>query len=271
MDFVVTGAQGFLGSKIVTILKKQGNNVTGLTRKDCDLMSRCETSDFFSSIDAHLIIHCAAFVPTSLEEYHDTSLSENNALLLSNILQATSCPVIYISSMTIYGPSQNIIRTESEEPNPQSEYAKSKFLGEQLLHKDGRDCAAIRIPGLFGESRKNGLIFNNIIQLMNSTKLSLPDSPLLWAAMDVQDAAISIVAITKKYHFNGFEAINVGYRDCYSVNLLVDIYSELFDYPIEYDIVHPEFKFDLSKLEKIDAVPKVNLSFAIKKYKGQIC
>lgn len=271
MRVVVTGAQGFLGSEIVKLLKQQDDNVIGLTRRHCDLLSNCETSDFFSGINANLIIHCAAFVPSSMEEYHDISLSENNTLLLSNILRVTSCPVIYISSMTVYGPSKEVIRRESEQANPQTEYANSKFLGEQLLRGNGRDSVAIRIPGLFGQNRKSGLIHNNITQLNQSIIPSLPDTPLLWAAMDVQDAAKSIVTIANNYRFNGFEPINVGYRDCYSLNLLVDIYCGLFDFRIKYELEHPKFKFNLSKLEQIGAVPKIELSSAIKKYKGQIC
>lgn len=269
--YVVTGAKGFLGSKIIQLLKNKGCNAIGLSREECDLASRQEVSDFFSTINVKLIIHCAAFVPSLLEEYQDVFLSKKNTLLLENILYATTCPIIYISSMTVYGPSKEASRKESELLNPQSEYAKSKSAGEELLQADGRDSLAIRLPGLFGESRNSGLIYNNVTQLAHSIKPSFPSEPLLWAAMDVHDAAISIVIIIEKFNFSGFEAINIGYRDCYSLNLLVDIYSKLFNYPIEYEIEHPKFKFDLSKVDKVGAVPAVDLFSAIKRYKDRVC
>jgi nucleoside-diphosphate-sugar epimerase len=234
-------------------------------------LSAKETSVFFSSITPHLIIHCAAFVPSSLHEYHDSSLSKNNTLLLRNVMDASTCPIMYISSMTVYGSSLKVIRRECEPSNPESEYGRSKLLGETTLQEHQRDSLAIRIPGLFGGSRKNGLIYNNISQLNQGITPSLPTEPLLWAAMNVEDAANSIVKIAKKHSFSGFEVINIGYQDCYSLNALVNIYRELFNYPIQYTIEHPVFQFDLTKLKKIGAMPNIGLFSAIKKYKGQIC
>lgn len=271
MSIVITGAKGFLGSELVSLLKKQNSAVLALTRQDCDLSSLAQTKSYFTAVQASLIIHCAAFVPTTLDEYEDKALSKNNSLILKNVLEVTSCPIIYISSMTIYGPTSNIVKEETEQPNPQSAYAFSKYQSEKYLKASRRDSLAIRIPGLFGENRISGLIYNNTRQLLQSKELTLPEQPILWAAMDVKDAAYCIVKIVNNYLFNGFDVINVGYDETYSLNKLVDIYNDIEGIKINYPIKHPEFKFNLNKLSKLNALPKSTLLSAIIKLRSQLC
>lgn len=271
MSIIITGAQGFLGAELVSAFQSKNCAVLALTRKNCDLSSLKQTKKYFSSIQSSLIIHCAAFVPKSLTEYEDKVLSKNNSLILKNILAVTSCPIIYISSMTIYGPSSNIVRDEEEQPNPQSAYAVSKYQGEECLKKSKQDSLILRIPGLFGEKRRNGLIYNTIQQLLKSTALTLPEQPILWAAMDVKDAADCIIKIVKNHVFNGFDVINVGYDEIYSLNKLISIYENIENIEINYPIQHPEFKFSLKKLNKLNAVPKSTISSAIIKLRSQLC
>ena len=269
MAIVITGAQGFLGAELVSLLKENNSKVLALTRQDCDLSSLLQTKNYFDAVPAKLIIHCAAFVPESLAEYNDRALSKNNSVMLKNILEVTSCPIIYISSMTVYGPSSEVIREESQQPNPQSAYASSKYQGEELLKAYKRDSLALRIPGLFGKKRCSGLIHNNIQHLLQSTAPVLPEKPTLWAAMDVKDAAYSIIKIVNNYTFSGFDAINIGYDETYSINKLIDIYNDIEDIEIDYSITHPEFKFNLNKLKKLNAMSNSTLSMAIIKLINQ--
>ncbi|WP_448546859.1 NAD-dependent epimerase/dehydratase family protein [Thalassotalea fusca] len=271
MRVLVTGAQGFLGSHIVSRLAKQGIEVIGLTRQDCDLSDLNQVKQTVSNLNAELIIHCAAFVPKSLLEYESETLTEKNILLIDNLLDSTDCPIVYISSMTVYGSNGVTLKKESESPYPESAYAQSKYQGELCLKRSERNALSIRIPGLFGDGRASGLIYNNLKKASQGAELSLPDKPLLWAAMDVEDAAQSIVKIIKQYRFNGFDIINLGYSDAYSINKLVDIVNQLFNGKFSYDVVHPEFQFELTKLKELKANPEVVLFDAIQKYKGKIC
>jgi nucleoside-diphosphate-sugar epimerase len=106
---------------------------------------------------------------------------------------------------------------------------------------------------------------------LQSTAPVLPEKPTLWAAMDVKDAAYSIIKIVNNYTFNGFEVINVGYDETYSINKLIDIYNDIEDIEIEinYSITHPEFKFNLHKLKKLNAMSNSTLSAAIIKLINQ--
>jgi dTDP-4-dehydrorhamnose reductase len=70
MKILVTGADGYLGSKIVFKLNTEWNHVIPTTRKDCDLLDLEQVRELMK-IQPDRIIHCAAFVPKNLEEYDD--------------------------------------------------------------------------------------------------------------------------------------------------------------------------------------------------------
>ncbi|WP_160116173.1 NAD-dependent epimerase/dehydratase family protein [Legionella busanensis] len=269
---LITGAHGYLGHHLVTKFKQNNVQVIEVLRTPdgnklgCDLTDKSSVLRTFSKLKPDIIIHCAAFVPKSLSEYNNTRLSLLNSEMLKNILNASNCPIIYISSMTVYGPSTNILRKESDAGKPQSEYGKSKYLGECILKESKRDSIAIRIPGLFGGNRTDGLIANLLKSLMQGKPPNLPQSPLLWAGIDIEDAADGIFQLSK-INFCGYNAINLGYNDIYSINKLLSILSEFFSIKLDYNIQHPSFAFDLSYLYSLSIYPHSNLRTSLLKLK----
>jgi nucleoside-diphosphate-sugar epimerase len=182
---------------------------------------------------------------------------------------SSKVPLVYISSMTVYGNSKNIVRCESDAGSPESPYGVSKYEGELLLKEDGRDSLSIRIPGLFGEGRDSGLVNNILMNLSSEEDLELPKSPILWAAMDVKDAAKVIIRLVKNSAFKGYTPINVGYSEIYSINRLLAIYERIFHISIAYEINHPDFRFDLTLLKKFKVISNGNLKVALMNLKSR--
>lgn len=270
MKIAVTGANGFLGKELVNILPNHGHEIIAVTKEHCDLLSLVQSKSYFSALNIDAVIHCAAFVPTDMDEYNNTTLAKKNDVITKNVLRATTCPIVYISSMTVYNTS-NVAINEDDHKSPSSAYARSKLRGERYIKASKRDALVTRLPGLFGINRKSGLIYNNLKQLSQSLKLQLPDTPIIWAAMDVKDAAESIALLVTNYSFNGFSSINISYPQTYSVNQLVDIYNTLFNTQLNYKVQHPEFSYSLTLLTNAKAVPQNTLFTAIQKLKGQLC
>jgi len=256
MSVLLTGANGFLGKNISSEFIRNGIRLIQTSRMGdsrsiaCDLNSKKAVENLINLVEPSMIIHCAAFVPKKIKDYENLEFSSLNVEMLKNILELSKVPLIYISSMTVYGDSKKVVRCELDAGNPKSSYGLSKYECESLLKEDGRDSLAIRIPGLFGEGRGDGLI-NNII--MNHGKISgesLPHYPILWAAMDVRDASRVIVELAKNYIFDGFMAINVGYDEIYSINRLIKIFENIYSVSIEYKVKNPDFRFDLTLLKE---------------------
>jgi len=277
MRILITGANGYLGRALVQKFKKSDINVVEVVRQKltedqyaCDLLDVNDVSRLGYTVFPDLIIHCAAFVPKTKSEYDDHELSLNNVMMLDNVISSTNCPIFYISSMTVYGGSSKVSNSEDDNCNPKSEYGVSKYKGEVLLKKSGRNAIAVRIPGLFGGARTTGLVYNTINSLIRGEKPSLPSELLTWAAMDVYDAVESIVNLSK-INFSGFNPINIAYEDVYSINNFVRICADLFKVTIEYDIAHPDFTFDLSYARNLGVLPDRDLKGAVTAYKASLC
>ncbi len=275
MRVLLTGANGFLGRHLSSEFIRSGVELIKTTRKGdnnsvaCDLNSKENVEYLINLAKPDLIVHSAAFVPKTLEDYKNLESSSLNRKMLENILMSSKVPLVYISSMTVYGNSKNIVRCESDAGSPESPYGASKYEGELLLKEDGRDSLSIRIPGLFGEGRGSGLVNNILMNLSSEEDLELPKSPILWAAMDVKDAAKVIIQLVKNSAFEGYTPINVGYSEIYSINRLLAIYESIFHLSIEYEINHPDFRFDLTLLKKFKAISNGNLKAALMNLKSR--
>jgi nucleoside-diphosphate-sugar epimerase len=273
---LLTGSNGFLGGRLKSELYKYKIDLiltTGSKKPDsmkCNLLLKDEVVDLINNSNPDLVIHCAAFVPKTLEEYESNELSFKNKIMLENILNTTSVPIVYISSMTVYGSSDSLIRREIYAGNPESMYGKSKYECELLLKKDGRESIAARIPGLFGSFRHNGLVYNTMKSFCNNEYPDLLQKEILWAAMDVKDAAKVIAELSINNKFNSYTPINIGYAETYSINRFLRICEELFNKKIKYNIVHPDFKFELSIIKELGILPTTyTLKNALIKLKDQ--
>ena len=275
MHLLLTGAQGFLGSHLHRVLSADGFEVTVTGRRTseniylCNLLNESEVEVMIRDIKPDCIIHAAAFVPSSLWEYNDERASKSSLAMFKNLLDASECPVILISSMTVYGYEHSYPVSEDMSVEPVTFYAKGKREAERLLLSDGRPSLTVRIPGLFGLPRKCGLVYNLIKSFQaQEVTLDLPTEPIIWAAMHVDDAAESISKLVTT-PLTGSEIINIGYRDGQSISLLVEMLSSIYNKKINYTVSHPPFEFDLSKMAGRGIMPRLNLRDAIVKFGAQ--
>ncbi len=276
MRILVTGAQGYLGSCIVEILcKYQGVQVvaTGRTFAErvlqCDLENRSDVESLLRRTIPDCILHCAAYVPKQDEEYQKKNASLANVEMLRHLLEFSTCPFFFISSMTVYGePSERPVK-ENDSKCPSSAYAESKLACEELLEQSGRSGFALRLPGLFGLPRRSGVVYNVLSALKKRKVVRLPDHPVVWASMDVCDASLSVAQLTLGREPRSFQALNIGYRGRQSINLLLQYASEISgNEPLQYTVRHPFFEFDLKNAEQYGVVPSISFYDALKRLYG---
>ena len=243
---LITGSQGFLGRAISQKLKSLNVNLilTGRRPQDgiylCDLNSISEFSALVNYCKPDLIINCAAFVPQSPSDYNNQSCSRNTVKMVKNILTSSSCPVLHISSMTVYGKgscTDNVYK-ESDAGGPTSEYGSSKWESELLLKSDPRPTLSIRIPGLYGISKKSGLVYNTLLACKNSRVPTLPKEPVLWSAMHVDDAAEGIKYLLDN-NLSG-KLINICWGADHKIKEIIDICKKIIGF-------HGEIVWDSSK------------------------
>ena len=275
IHYLVTGAQGLLGTQVVQTLRAAGGVVTATGRRPmanmacCDLTVVPDVTRMVKQIGPDVIVHCAANVPKRFEEYDDDSNAQASLQMLVAILAASTCPIVFISSMTVYGIQLDRPVSEQDAGNPASAYGRAKWVGEQRLLADGRPALIVRIPGLFSPWRRDGLVYNVIRAAKLGRPPRLPMDSILWAAMHVDDAAESIAKLVAS-PIDKLETINIGYRGAYSIKTLVSLACDMYDRKVDYPVEQPYFEFDLSRANSRGAVPDCSLRDALAKFGCQI-
>lgn len=253
-QILVTGANGYLGGRILAMLRDKGVNALGVGRSErcdivCDLFDRDATEALIAQHPNSWIIHCAAAVPKSRFGYFDEETAAESLKMVRNLANAGSRHVIFASSMTVYPEGTFLAREEDTVPIGKG-YAASKLEAERVL-LDCSDITAtiLRLPGLFGLPRRRGVLFNSALALARG------DTPILdaylpqWAAMHVEDAAeicIRAASVPPRCSM----VMNAGYPERMAITDAITQLAALFGR--ELSVPPPKwFAFDLSRLHAV--------------------
>jgi len=187
--YLVTGGAGFIGSNIVDELLRRGQRVrvldnfaTGREENVADFVTRVEMirADVRDedAVDAAVkgvdyVLHQAALasVPRSIAD--PAANNQVNAQGTLNVLMAARKHgvkrVVYASSSSIYGDSQELPKVEGMIPNPKSPYAVAKLAAEYYcrvygeLH--GLPTVSLRYFNVFGPRQDPGSQYSAVIPL----------------------------------------------------------------------------------------------------------
>lgn len=262
---VVTGAGGYLGAHVLAALRRAGHGSVGLARREapglavCDLLDAPRLARLMKKLQPARILHCAWETPRTLSQYDDCAAAERGLAMLDNLLAATQAPILLVSSMTVYGQDNATpTRREGDAGQPESAYGRAKWAAEQRLAASGRAGFAARLPGLFGGGRQCGLVWCLLRALLSGNPPELPRRPLLWAAMDVRDAAHSLAHLCDA-PCEQLTPVNIGYQDVYSISRLVTLLGDLTGHATTCDVPHPDFAFDLARVRALGAAPEQTL------------
>ena len=164
MNFLITGAAGFLGSNLGNYLVREGHQVRGLDDLSTGdpqalspevLFTRGDVNDrpklWTLLQDVDCVYHLAArvAVPESVlypREYNAVNVG-GTVSLMEAMRDVGVRRVVFISSGTVYGEQAKQPLNENAQPNPHSPYAVSKLAAEYYVRTIG-DLWAIETVSL---------------------------------------------------------------------------------------------------------------------------
>ena len=190
MNYLVTGAAGFIGSAIARRLIEEGNTCTTIdnlfTGNIDNIPQGCvfiqgDVSDskvidrlYNQNFDA--IIHIAGQSSGEIsfdDPVYDLHTNSQSTLLLLKYAKETGCKkFIYASSMSVYGDHNPPLCSENTETVPKSFYAVGKLASENYMRiysEFGIACTALRFFNVYGEGQN----LDNLRQGMASIFLAM--------------------------------------------------------------------------------------------------
>jgi len=198
MYYVVTGAAGFIGSKLVEALNRRGIAdiiaVDNLAQADkfenlagCEIADYLDQSEFLSQMenlgsDVEAVFHQGACSDTM--EPDGRYMMENNYGYSKRLLdwcQEEEVPLIYASSAAVYGAGPEF-REERGCERPLNIYGYSKFQFDQyarrILPKTNSQIAGLRYFNVYGpneahKGRMASVAFHAFNQLLAEGKVKL--------------------------------------------------------------------------------------------------
>lgn len=184
MNLIITGGMGHIGSKLINNLtqKKKINKVIIIDNFSSDryisfinLKNRKkiifydeDLKDFNINkikIKIDCIIHLASSTNAEKSFLNKKTVYNNNFKCTKKVLKLAkkNAKIIFASSTSVYGSQFEVINSSNNLKNffPQSPYAESKILCENLIRKSSKNYCIMRFGTIFGMS--DGMRFHTAI------------------------------------------------------------------------------------------------------------
>ena len=158
---LVTGGAGFIGNQLCRYLHDCGPQVISLDVNQVGGQPwECVTGDIRDDLQLDgidVIVHLAAqiSVPRSIENPDETlSINVDGTSSILSVAEASGVKrILFASSAAVYGDSQQIPIPEDAPLIPQSPYAVSKIVGEELLKRSSIETCSFRFFNVYGPNQ----------------------------------------------------------------------------------------------------------------------
>jgi len=140
--YLITGAGGQLGEALCEVFPE----ADARTRQFFDVTTSTAPLD----PKPRLVLHAAAWTDVDGAEEHEHVAETVNVRGTKNVVNL-GAPVVYYSSDYVFDGMKSTPYVESDMPNPQSVYGRTKLAGESEVH----DGWVVRSSWLFGWTGKN--------------------------------------------------------------------------------------------------------------------
>ena len=313
MKYLITGNLGYIGPVLCKFIKNIDPN-SFIVGYDIGYFLNCEVASeleqeppnldiqIFGDVrdhfklekyikDSDFVIHLAAISndPMGAEfEKVTKTINQDSSLFIAKKAIEHGCKAfVFASSCSVYGAGSDKPRTENDEVNPLTAYAKSKIntelnLGE-IVNNNNTMISCLRFATAcgFSPNLRLDLVLNDFVATALSTKsIKILSNGSPWRPLiDVEDMSRAIYWSCHRKTGKNFEILNVGASACnYKIIDLANAVKNIFKDEMKVDIkvevnlnAEPDkrsYKVNFDKfysLAEQNFLPRVSLSESIKR------
>ena len=134
--WLVTGAGGMLGQDLVTVLRRRGEQVTGLDRADLDVTDEAAVRSTVLACRPAVVVNCAAWTAVDDAEAEEDAARRVNGHGAANVAAACAASgirLVHLSTEYVFGGLGHRPFAEDDVPAPGTAYGRTKLAGEQAV------------------------------------------------------------------------------------------------------------------------------------------
>jgi dTDP-4-dehydrorhamnose reductase len=216
---LILGAKGTLGQELLRVF---GSGAVGWDREECDATNILDLRSKIADLKPSVIINCVAFNDVDGAETNESAaflLNEQVPLNILTITNELNIPLVHFSTNYVFDGEKGEY-LETDEPCPESVYAKSKRAGELAVINTAKKFYLIRTAVLFGKKGESELSKKSFVELMldlsKKTDTIKAVNDEINSLTYVLDLAHAVRALTsQKFPFGIYHFVNSGQASWY--------------------------------------------------------
>lgn len=168
MKILVTGADGMLGRDFYDVAGEFKHDVTATDIGDLDVTDAAAVKEAVSKVSPEIVFHFAAMTDVDRCETHPDEAYLANVIGTENV--ALCCadagiPLVFSSTGSLFGGKKTTAYTEYDDPQPISQYGRTKYLGERIIQRVAMKYFICRAGWMFGGGPEDKKFVSRIIGL----------------------------------------------------------------------------------------------------------
>ncbi|MDE1866560.1 MAG: NAD(P)-dependent oxidoreductase [Thaumarchaeota archaeon] len=212
MAVLVTGATGFVGTRLVDRLVRRGDLVTALVRagKVANPQAKVVTGDLtypdfdFPDDSYDTVYHLAAAWPGEKDKKVQRKVNYDGTVNLFSKIKDKIKFFVYISGLGAFGDPKGNPIDETSSVNPNTDYAKIRLEAQTYLEDSCKENGIPFTVAYLGDVYGNGGWFKSMmIEKLNKGSFKIPGSGKYYRSfVHVEDAVSALVSIVEKNQVN---------------------------------------------------------------------
>ena len=208
---LVTGATGFIGSRLVTELINNGYDVTSLIRKgkEGNLKSNIIYGDLtkdkidFKDLQFDCVFHLASHTPLEKNKKILEKVNLEGTKKLYEEIKTRTKAIIYISGLGVYGETGDKVIDESQHYNPNTNFVKIRLEAEKYLEENSKqnkiNFAVVHFGDVYGA---DGWFYEMLVKRLKKNTFRMPKGGDYFKGfVHVDDAVQSMIAVLEHKSF----------------------------------------------------------------------
>jgi dTDP-4-dehydrorhamnose reductase len=217
MTVAVIGANGQLGTDVVTAFQNAGETTVGLNHSDLDISSLDSTRDTLAGVRPSVVVNTAAMHNVDncerepLRAYEVNALGARNLSLVTRDLEAK---LLHVSTDYVFDGSKASPYVEDDRPAPLNVYGNTKLAGEALISETSDKYFIVRTSALYGKSPCRAKGGRNFVDMMLSLagkreELRVVNDEFI-SPTSTSELAKQIVELCRSNHYGLYHATTEG-------------------------------------------------------------